>query len=86
MNDQIFVSIAVSLLLGFIAFYWHRSAEQLPRFFQDASLQNPSKDGNVGKTEKKGDPTPPVEPPTVNGESIYHRFRGYGKVKQQFHV
>jgi hypothetical protein len=86
MNDQVFVSIAVSLVLGLVAFYGHEITEQLPRIFQDAGLPSPSKDDNVAKTEKKEVPTPPAEPPTINGEGIYHRFRGYGKAKQQFHV
>ncbi|CAI6091893.1 unnamed protein product [Clonostachys chloroleuca] len=86
MNDQVFVSIAVSLVLGFVAFYWHKITKQLLRIFQDADLQKASKDDDFAKTEKKEDSTPPIEPPAVNGKGMYHHFRGHGKAKQESHV
>ncbi|CAH0028498.1 unnamed protein product [Clonostachys rhizophaga] len=93
MNDQVFVSIAVSLVLAFVAFYRHRITKQLSRIFQVAVLQKASKDDDFAKTETTGakaekieDSTPPVEPPAAKGEGMYHRLRGHGKAEQDSHV
>ncbi|CAG9982986.1 unnamed protein product [Clonostachys byssicola] len=87
-DDLVFVSIAFSLVLGLVAFFWYKITEHLPRIriFEDADLPRAPKDYHIAKPKKKEDPMSPVEPPTVMAEGLYHRLRGHSKAKQQSHV